>query len=189
MTSFFLYLARMTMYFFLVILALLLIWIALGLHFRLTKLRVCAELPNGLLVGRSSLYSFQNIRMKSDVVLKLPDGTVLIKNKFIQFYFSETSTYGVAEPRDYSRKPYAFAYRPDIGFVLQESAPEKYDLIIQEAGKLIKAYRTHANLGYSSLLKVHTELIAQSDYRRENCPVTVFPGAAHDGIVMEYGYR
>ena len=129
------------------------------------------------------------MRMLSDVVLKFPDGTVLIKNKFIQFYFSTTSTYGVAEPRDYSRKPYAFACRADIGFVLQENAPEKYALIIREAGKVIEEYRTHANLGYSSLLKAHTELIAQPAYRRENCPVTVFPGDAHDGIIMEYGYR
>jgi len=189
MNSFLLYLGRALKYLLVSFLVLFLLWFSISLFGRIIKMRVCAELPNGLLVGRSSLYSFQNMRMLSDVVLKLPDGTVLIKNKFIQFYFSETSTYGVAEPRGYWRKPYAFAYRPDIGFVLQENAPDKYALIIQEAGKLIKAYRTHANLGYASLLKVHTELIAQPAYRQENCPVTIFPGAAHDGIVMDYGYR
>lgn len=189
MELFFRFVGKMLKYMIIAALALYAILFSVGLYNRINTMRVCAELPNGLLVGRSSLYSFQNIRMKSDVVLKLPDGTVLIKNKFIQFFFSETSTFGSAEPRDYSRKPYAFAYRPDIGFVLQENAPEKYALIIQEAGKLIKAYRTHANLGYSSLLKVHTELIAQPTYRRENCPVTVFPGAAHDGIIMDYGHR
>lgn len=189
MTSILLFLGKAFMYLLAGLLVLFLLWFSLFYSGRVIKMRVCAELPNGLLVGRSSLFSFQNRRMLSDVVLKLPDGTVLIKNKFMQFYVSETSTYGMAEPRDYSRKPYAFAYRPDIGLVLQENAPEKYALIIQEAGKLLEAYSTHKSLGYSSLLKVHTELIAQPAYRREDCPVTVFPGAAHDGIVMEYGYR
>lgn len=151
------------------------LWFGLALYFRIVQTRVCAELPNGLLVGRSALFSFQNTRKISDVVLKLPDGTVLVKNKFIEFYFSETSTYGVAEPRDYSSSPFSFAYRPDIGFVLQGDNPEKYKLIVREAGSLIKAYRGHKDLGYASLLKVYEELIELPAYRREDCPVTLFP--------------
>jgi len=142
---------KLVKYFTIILFIVFVIWFSLALTNRITILRICGELPNGLLVARSALFSFQNRRMLSDVVLKLSDGTVLVKSKIIQFYFSETSTYGMAEPRDYSSKPFAFAYRPDLGFTLRENDPEKYDLITQEAGPLIKAYSGHEDLGYASL--------------------------------------
>ena len=61
---------------------------------RNTKYRFCAELPNGLRIGREALFDPRKYLWTPNVVVKLPDGTTLVPGGSHSFYFSETTVYG-----------------------------------------------------------------------------------------------
>ena len=68
--------------------------------------QVCAELPNGLLIGYVSFVEPLKNAFYIHLTLKLPDGTALIKSDYHAdgFYFSKSTIYGVIVPRYESAK-------------------------------------------------------------------------------------
>ena len=86
------------------------------------RAQICAELPNGLLIGYVSFVKPLKRISYLDITLKLPDGTALIKSDYHAYSidFSKSTVYGLLVPRyDKQKDNYAFAYRPDVGFFLR----------------------------------------------------------------------
>jgi len=104
---------------------------------------VCIGLPNGLIIGREALFAPGRIFDGHDlplvprVILKLPDGSPLIRDEVFPIYITGTTVYGRGEPRDRSKASYTFAYRPDVGLVYRHVDPDTYARLESEAGELL----------------------------------------------------
>ena len=159
-------------YAFLILALVLALW---WLTYRIYRFKICAELPNGLLIGRVALFDSKEPYWNPNVTIKLPDGTSLIKHHVHSFYFSDSTAYGVAGPVYNSNMDYGFAYRPDIGFAQDTQSPKKYKKLREEAGLPLGGAEV---LGYPTnrnLLSVYYKLIESPKYRREYCPLSIFP--------------
>jgi len=162
-------------YLILLLFALFVVWFALALYQRINAYRVCAKLPNGLLIGYAALFDPQEYLWTPNVVLKLPDGTILIPENVGWFYFSETTVYGSAEPKLDAKWDYAFAYRPDVGLILEKDEPDRYKKLKNEAGQLIWIYGDQGNPVHTGLMGTYYKSIEDPAFRREGCPITLFP--------------
>lgn len=163
---------KYTLYLFLVLLLALAMW---WLTYRVYRHKICAVLPNGLLIGHAALFDLDKPYWTPNVTIKLPDGTSLIKEYVDLFYFSDTTAYGWAGPNNSPVIDYGFAYRPDIGFAKSTDEPEKYQKLRAEAGLPLGGAEV---LGYptnTNLLYVYYKLIESPDYRREYCPLSILP--------------
>ena len=82
---------------------------------------------------------------------------------------------------------YAFAYRPDVGFFLEEENPDLYKKLKEEAGQLMilsgrddtsfEPQRPGEKMLHTDISGTYLNLIEDPVYRRENCPLDFFlPG-------------
>ena len=159
------------------------------------KDRVCAELPNGLLIGYVSFIKPLKNVFYLHITLKLPDGNALIESDYYanSFYFSKSTVYGVIVPR-YGPQGYrhGFAFRPDVGFVLNAKDSDLYEKLEEEAGQLFiihrgdkpfsqwgdipfKPQQPGQNMVHTDIAGTYLRLIEDPLYRRENCPLDIFP--------------
>ena len=165
----------------------LLLWFGLETY---KRAHVCAELPNGLLIGYVSFVEPLKKRGYIHLTLKLPDGTALIKSDYHadRFYFSKSTIYGLLVPRyDKQKDSYAFAYRPDVGFFLETENPDLYKKLKEEAGQLMilsgrddtsfEPQRPGEKMVHTGIAITYLHLIEDPVYRRQDCPLDFFlPG-------------
>jgi len=154
---------------------LFLVWFVLALTNRIKTYRVCVELPNGLIIGRLALLDLRKPYWSPNVTVKLPDGTALIKDDVHSIFFSESTTYGVAGPGNNPKNDYGFAFRPDVGFMLDSNDMETYNRLKKEAGELIPFYGRFGRIDQINLLAAYYRLIKHPAYRRQNCRLNIFP--------------
>lgn len=147
--------------------------------------KICAEFPNGVLMGRTSFLDARTISRLIDpypdwlsVSLKLPDGTILIRGDISELHFSKSTVYATIDTF------YRFAYRLDVGLVLAEENLELYSKLKKEAGELItpplegeRRYRPPRSDSYSNgyIAKIFFGLTGDSAYLRKGCPLDIFP--------------
>ena len=156
--------------------------------------KLCAEFPNGVLLGRTSFlvkdkifYLFEPSPSKIFLSLKLADGTILTRDNITELHFSKTTIYGATAKSYYdygdSAKHY-FAYRPDVGFVRAVDNPILYEKLKRKAGELIsipelKEHRYQRPLWERYVNKyaatAYYGLADDKTYKRESCPLDIFP--------------
>ena len=174
--------------------------------------QVCAELPNGLLIGYVSFVEPLKKRGYIYLTLKLPDGTALIKSDYHAYslYFSKSTVYGAIGPRyDRQKDNYAFAYRPDVGFFLEEENPDLHKKLKEEAGQLMILSDTDEDTSFEpqrpgekmvdvGIAITYLRLIKDPVYRRQDCPLDFFhtgkdpirsnAAAIFDGSIARAGF-
>ena len=160
--------------------------------------QICAELPNGAILGYTAFLDPTQFLWEPYPTLKAHDGTTLIQSErhLESLSFSRTTVYGVVGPRsslmDSEGFYSSFAYRPDVGLVLAERNGALYRKIVKEdtTSKRSRIPRGlleyHARLFNAALPKMgeHTlidifiaynYLSGDPAYRREDCPLDIFP--------------
>ncbi len=160
--------------------------------------QICAELPNGAILGYTAFLDPTQFLWEPYPTLKARDGTTLIQSErhLESLSFSKTTVYGVVGPRssltDSEGFYSSFAYRPDVGLVLAERNGALYRKIVKEdtTSKRSRIPRGlleyHARLFNAALPKMgeHTlidifiaynYLSGDPAYRREDCPLDIFP--------------
>ena len=129
------------------LLALPFLWSLGALSGSYYRARICAEFPNGLLLGYGSFFDKGGFVLNRVLTLKRADGRALIppEDFLHHFYFSERAVYGAAGRRRRlsdetapAPAPYRFAYREDVGFALEKRDAALYRKIKEEAGSLIR---------------------------------------------------
>ena len=156
--------------------------------------KLCAEFPNGVLLGRTSFlvkdkvfYLFEPNPSKIFLSLKLPGGAILTRDNITELHFSKTTIYGATAKSYYDygdRTKHYFVYRSDVGFVREEDNPTLYAKLKREAGALIKVpepkerdYQRPFWQRYVNKYAATTYygLAGDKTYKRETCPLDIFP--------------
>lgn len=140
---------------------------------RVYRHQICTEFPNGLIAGWDGLFNRNKYLWAPSMVLKRPDGSVLIKDNIDSVYFSETTVFGWTGPNLPPDNEYKFAYRNDAGLVHEYNDPERYQKLVDEAGELIWVYGRKMD---TNLWGAYDEMIKDPVYRRTFCPLPIFPG-------------
>ncbi len=164
--------------------------------------QICVELPNGAIIGYMAFLDPKQSLWDAYPTLKAPDGATLIHNDNYadSFSFSETTVYGTVGPRldlhGRSGPFHAFAYRPDVGLVIEEENPALYRKIVKEdrrkegrrnPGRIapgLKEYYArltkmpalkNTENGVTDIWTTYEYMSKVPAYRRENCPLDIFP--------------
>lgn len=138
----------------------------------------CFELPNGLLVGREAFFDPREYLWKPRVTLKLPDGTVPVKDRIGRFSFSQTTAVGVAELQGIAALDYGFAYRPDVGLVVSYENRALYEKLQDEGGPWISLGRSPRYKGryaHTDLWTTYIKMREDRSYIEKPCPSSIFP--------------
>lgn len=102
------------------------LYILIGANY---KHRQCVQIKSGINIGYRAVFDFKDTLFRSPVVLKRPDGTVIVGGHIWPIYVSPTTIYGVGDP-EIGR----FAWRKDTGLVKGKDNPKLYSKLISEAG-------------------------------------------------------
>lgn len=151
------------------------IFLILWIYNRHYIYRICVELPNGLFIGRTALFDHKKHWMDVGVVIKSADGKVLIPDYIDNFYFNDKAAYGGAMPMFRHEDSYGFAWRADTGVVLKKDDPDLYEKVVASAKPPSGVPGLLDPEVHTNLAGVYFALKDSPDYRREYCPLSVFP--------------
>lgn len=97
------------------------------------RYRTCVQLENGANLGYEAVFDLSRPYLKPIAVPRLNDGTPILRDKLWSIKITPTSIYGLSlEPVD--ERGYRFAWRADVGLVLEADNPAEYERLVAEAG-------------------------------------------------------
>ena len=132
----------------------------------------CVELPNGLLIATAPNPRPHSFRGRRIHILKKPDGTIIVPHPSQKLTITKTTVYGVAGPTVRNGILYKFAYRSDIGLVLESENLDSYTQIIREAGQRVRLEKKRK---FTSSWLVYSEGKRSQRNWRTDCPVNTYP--------------
>lgn len=144
----------------------------------------CIEMPNGLLIGRATVFSKMYVSRDSDadIAIKFPDGRILRRgDNNIHFYDSESM--GGSYPGNYGPSGNAFIYIENVGLFIESEQPEQYQYywdkkMTELSGVTAENSNGQASGIGSNLFYVYLQFNGNphepSPYRRDWCPTAWF---------------
>ena len=93
----------------------------------------CVQLPNGLKIGKQALLDLSRPYFLPDIVPKFANGRSLLPGDAWPFFATVTTVHGRAMLEDH-RQDFRFAWRKDTGLVLKREEPERYEILVSQAG-------------------------------------------------------
>lgn len=110
--------------------AILALWIVVVFN---ARYRTCVQLENGANLGYEAVFDLSRPYMKPIAVPRLEDGTPILRDMLWSIKITPTTIHGLSlEPVD--QRGYQFAWRNDVGLVLESDNPAVYERLVAEAG-------------------------------------------------------
>jgi len=141
------------------------LWIVFVLN---AKYRTCVQLENGANLGYEAVFDLSRPYLKPIAVPRLVDGTPILRDLLWSIKVTQTTIYGLSlEPVD--ERGYQFAWRGDVGLVLESESPAEYERLVAEAGHANWDIEIN-NVGTQWLI---TELIERPEFDAGLCPTSL----------------
>ncbi|TMM49206.1 hypothetical protein [Sulfitobacter sabulilitoris] len=134
-----------------------------------TKYRTCVRLENGANLGYEAVFDLSRPYFKPIAVPRLQDGTPIVRDRLWSIKVTSTTIYGLSMARAGVAHDYRFAWRSDVGLVLETENPDGYERLVAEAGHANWDIE-YNNIGTGALLNIVT---SRSDFDVGRCPTTL----------------
>lgn len=145
--------------------AILALWIAVVFN---ARYRTCVQLENGANLGYEAVFDLSRSYLKPIAVPRLEDGTPILRDMLWSIKITPTTIYGLSlEPVD--ERGYQFAWRNDVGLVLEDDNPTVYERLVAEAGHANWDIEIN-NVGTQWLMN---ELAGRPDFEVGRCPTSL----------------
>ena len=96
--------------------------------------RTCVRLENGANLGYEAVFDLSRPYLKPIAVPRLEDGTPLIHDSLWSIKITPTTIHGLSMASAIDERGYHFAWRNDVGLVLEAENPIDYERLVAEAG-------------------------------------------------------
>ena len=96
--------------------------------------RTCVRLENGANLGYEAVFDLSRPYLKPIAVPRLEDGTPLIHDSLWSIKITPTTIHGLSMASAIDERGYRFAWRNDVGLVLEAENPIDYERLVAEAG-------------------------------------------------------
>ncbi|WP_027834233.1 hypothetical protein [Maritalea myrionectae] len=137
----------------------------------------CVEMPNGLLIGRATVFSKMHAGGGSDadIAIKYPDGRILRRGDGTISFYDFESMAG-SYPSDDESKFNRFIYIKDVGLFIESEQPDQFrhywetkkkEIFSEPSSNLPDSFG--GNLHYTYLM-----LDKNREYQRARCPTAWF---------------
>ncbi len=145
--------------------AILALWIVVVFN---ARYRTCVQLENGANLGYEAVFDLSRPYLKPIAVPRFEDGTPMLRDMLWSVKITPTTIYGLSlEPVD--ERGYQFAWRNDVGLVLEADNPTVYERLVAEAGHANWDIETN-NVGTQWLMN---ELAERPDFEVGRCPTSL----------------
>jgi hypothetical protein len=134
-----------------------------------TKYRTCVRLANGANLGYEAVFDLSRPYFKPIAVPRLQDGTPIVRDRLWSIKVTSTTIYGLSMARAGVAHDYRFAWRSDVGLVLEAENPDGYERLVAQAGHANWDIE-YNNIGTGALLNI---LTSRSDFDVGRCPTTL----------------
>ena len=132
------------------------------------RYRTCVQLENGANLGYEAVFDLSRPYLKPIAVPRLEDGTPILPDMLWSIKITPTTIYGLSlEP--VSERGYQFAWRNDVGLVLEADNPTEYERLVAEAGHANWDIEIN-NVGTQWLMN---ELSGRPDFEVGRCPTSL----------------
>jgi len=145
--------------------AILALWIVVVFN---ARYRTCVQLENGANLGYEAVFDLSRPYLKPISVPRLENGTPILRDMLWSIKITPTTIYGLSlEPVD--ERGYQFAWRNDVGLVLESDNPTLYERLVAEAGHANWDIEIN-NVGTQWLMN---ELAGRPDFEVGRCPTSL----------------
>jgi hypothetical protein len=145
--------------------AFLALWVVVVFN---ARYRTCVQLENGANLGYEAVFDFSRPYLKPIAAPRLEDGTPILRDMLWSIKITPTSIYGLSlAPID--GRGYQFAWRNDVGLVLESDDPAEYERLVAEAGHANWDIEIN-NVGAQWLMN---ELAGRPDFEVGRCPTSL----------------
>lgn len=132
------------------------------------RYRTCVQLENGANLGYEAVFDLSRPYLKPIAVPRWEDGTPILRDMLWSIKITPTTLYGLSlEPLD--ERGYQFAWRNDVGLVLEVDNPTVYEDLVAEAGHANWDIEIN-NVGTQWLMN---ELAGRPDFDVRRCPTSL----------------
>jgi len=141
------------------------LWIVIAFN---DRYRTCVKLENVANLGYEAVFDLSRPYLKPIAVPRLEDGTPILRDMLWSIMITPTTIYGLSlEPVD--ERGYQFAWRNDVGVVLEADNPTIYERLVAEAGHANWDIEIN-NIGTGALMN---RLIERPDSDVGRCPTSL----------------
>ena len=149
----------------LILIVLVALWVVIVYK---ARYRTCVELENGANLGYEAVFDLSRPYLKPIAVPRLEDGTPILRDMLWSIKITPTSIHGLSlEP--IGVRGYQFAWRNDVGLVLESDDPAEYERLVAEAGHANWDIEIN-NVGTQWLMN---ELAGRPDFEVRRCPTSL----------------
>lgn len=134
-----------------------------------TKYRTCVELKNGANLGYEAVFDLSRPYLKPIAVPRLDDGTPILRDRLWSIKITSTTIHGLSMAPSLDERGYRFAWRADIGLVLEADNPTVYERLVAEARHANWDIEIN-NVGTQWLMN---ELAGRPDFKVGRCPTSL----------------
>ena len=145
---------------------LLALWVVIVFNVRY---RTCVKLENGANLGYEAVFDLSRPYLKPIAVPRLEDGTPIIRDSLWSIKVTQTTIYGLSMAPAIDERGYRFAWRNDVGLVLEANNPTEYERLLAEAGHANWDIEIN-NIGTGALMN---RLIERPDSDVGRCPASL----------------
>jgi hypothetical protein len=145
--------------------AIVALWIVVVFN---ARYRTCVQLENGANLGYEAVFDLRRPYLKPIAVPRLADGTPILRDMLWSIKITPTTIYGLSL-ESVDERGYQFAWRNDVGLVLEADNPTVYQRLVAEAGHANWDIEIN-NVGTQWLMN---ELAGRPSFEVGRCPTSL----------------